>query len=151
MDCAIIKNISKESHLIPLIEGAVPAGFPSPAMDYMEERIDLVKTLSPHPLSTFYVRSTGDSMLDAFIPPGSIMVVDRSITPKSGDIVVVYMEGGYTVKYIDFRGNECWLIPANKSKAYPPIKVTEEMAMIVWGYVSAIVIETKTIAHVRPC
>lgn len=151
MECVFLNNISQSSHLIPFIDGKVPAGFPSPAMDYMEERIDLVKILSPHPQSTFYVRSTGDSLLDAFIPPDSILIVDRSITPKSGDIVVVFINGGFTVKYIDFKGKDCWLIPANRAKGYMPLKVTEEMGMIVWGYVTAIVIETKNISHVRPC
>ena len=130
---------------IPLIETPVPAGFPSPAMDYMEERIDLTAQLAPHPLSTFYVISEGDSMIDAHIPPKSILVVDKSLTAKSGEIVVVYINGGFTVKYIVFEGAKCLLVPANKKKKYPIVEVTEEMEMIVWGVVTNIVIPSKNI------
>ena len=146
------QNISREfvePVLVPLYLATVPAGFPSPAIDYMEERIDLAKQLAPHPLATFYVRSTGDSMLDAFIPPGSLLIVDKSLTPKNNDIVVAYLDGGFTVKYIELRSDACWLVPANKAKGYAPIRITEDMAMTVWGVVTSVVIETKTIQHVR--
>jgi DNA polymerase V len=123
----------------------MPAGFPSPAMDYIEERIDLAKELAPHPLSTFYSYCEGDSMIDAHIPPESILVIDRSLTAKSGDVVVAYVNGGYTVKYIKFEGAKCFLIPANKKKKYPVTEITEEMEMVVWGVVTNVVINTKNI------
>ena len=131
--------------LLPLIDYKIPAGFPSPAMDYMEERIDLTKQLAPHPLSTFYSYCEGDSMIDACIPPNSILVIDKSLTAKSGDIVVAFLNGGYTVKYIKFENNKCFLIPANKKKKYATIEITEEMEMIVWGVVTNVVIDTKNI------
>ena len=131
--------------LLPLIDYKIPAGFPSPAMDYMEERIDLTKQLAPHPLSTFYSYCEGDSMIDACIPPNSILVIDKSLTAKSGDIVVAFLNGGYTVKYIKFEDNKCFLIPANKKKKYATIEITEEMEMIVWGVVTNVVIDTKNI------
>lgn len=130
---------------LPLIEFRVPAGFPSPAMDYIEERIDLAKQLAPHPLSTFYCYSEGDSMIDACIPPNSILVVDKSLTARSGDIVVAYINGGYTVKYIKFENGKCFLIPSNKKKKYPITEVSEEMEMIIWGVVTNVVIDTKNI------
>ena len=136
---------NKNVVLIPLIDFKIPAGFPSPAMDYIEDRIDLAKQLAPHPLSTYYSYSEGDSMLDACIPPNSILVIDKSLTAKSGDIVIAYLNGGYTVKYIKFEGDKCFLIPANKKKKYPTIEVTEEMEMIVWGVVTNVVIDTKNI------
>ncbi|MEO8768493.1 MAG: translesion error-prone DNA polymerase V autoproteolytic subunit [Ferruginibacter sp.] len=140
------KNL--EIFSIPYIDFKIPAGFPSPAMDYIEERIDLSKELAPHPLSTFYAYCEGDSMLDAHIPPNAILVIDKSIEAKSGDIVVAYLNGGYTVKYIKFEAGKCYLVPANKKKKYPVIEVTEEMQMIVWGVVTNIVINTK---NVRLC
>ena len=130
---------------IPMTSFKVPAGFPSPALDYMEERIDLAKVLAPHPLSTFYAHCEGDSMIDACIPPNAILVIDRSVTAKSGDVVVAYVDGGYTVKYIRFDKGKCFLIPANKRKNYPVIEVTEHMGMMVWGVVINVVINTKDI------
>ncbi len=138
------KSIYSEAN-IPLINYRVPAGFPSPALDYMEERIDLAKVLAPHPLSTFYAHCEGDSMIDACIPPNAILVIDRSVTAKSGDVVVAFVDGGYTVKYIKFEKGKCLLIPANKKKKYPVIEVTEEMEMMVWGVVINVVINTKDI------
>lgn len=137
--------VQGEPLFIPLVGSKVPAGFPSPAMDYMEERIDLSQQLAPHPLSTFYSYCEGDSMLDACIPPGSILVIDKSLTANSGDIVVAYINGGYTVKYIKFDDGKCFLIPANKRKKYAITEVTEEMEMVVWGVVTNIVINTKII------
>ena len=134
--------------LVPLIDFKIPAGFPSPAMDYIEDRIDLAQQLAPHPLSTYYSYSEGDSMLDACIPPNSILVIDKSLTAKSGDIVVAYLNGGYTVKYIKFEAGKCFLIPANKKKKYPVVEITEEMEMIVWGVVTNVVIDTK---YIRLC
>ena len=131
--------------LVPLIDFKIPAGFPSPARDYIEDRIDLAQQLAPHPLSTYYSYSEGDSMLDACIPPNSILVIDKSLTAKSGDIVVAYLNGGYTVKYINFEAGKCFLIPANKKKKYPVVEITEEMEMIVWGVVTNVVIDTKNI------
>ena len=130
---------------LPYIHFKIPAGFPSPAMDYMEDRIDLAAQLAPHPLSTYYCKCEGDSMIDACIPAGAILVVDKSLTAKTGDIVVAYLNGGYTVKYISFQHNKCCLIPANKKKKYPIIEVTAEMEMIVWGVVTNVVIDTKNI------
>jgi len=140
--------IIKKSTLIPLSDFKIPAGFPSPALDYIEDRIDLAQQLAPHPLSTYYSYCEGDSMLDACIPPNAILVIDKSLTAKSGDIVVAFLNGGYTVKYIKFDAGKCFLIPANKKKKYPVIEVIEEMEMIVWGVVTNVVIDTK---YIRLC
>ena len=139
------KSFTLSFPAIPLIEFKIPAGFPSPAMDYMEERIDLAKHLAPHPLSTFYCYSEGDSMVDAFIAPGSILVIDKSISAKSGDIVVAYINGGYTVKYLLLKNGKYFLVPANKSKNYEVIEIVEEMNMVIWGVVTNVVINTKNI------
>ena len=82
-------------------------------------------------------------MIDACIPPKSILVIDKSLTAKSGDIVVAVVNGGFTVKYIKFEGNKCFLIPANKNKGYPIVEVTAEMEMEVWGVVTNVVISAK--------
>src|ERR1700704_6436324 len=94
-------------------EVAIQAGFPSPAMDCIEERIDLNKIFMPHPLSTFIVECRGDSMINAFIPPKAKLIVDRSLTPKNGDIVLAVINGEFTVKYLKKNDYKCWLVPAN--------------------------------------
>lgn len=118
----------------------VKAGFPSPAMDYLEERISLDKEFIKHPLSTFLIDSTGDSMINAFIPPKAKLVVDRSIIPKNGDIVLAVVNGEFTVKFLKKNDVKCWLVPANRK--YQEIEVTEEMNMQVWGVVTNIISDT---------
>ena len=135
--------LSPRNIRIPLIGFKVPAGFPSPAADYIEDRIDLSRQLAPHPLSTFYCRCEGDSMIDACIPPNALLIVDRSLTAKSGDIVVAYISGGFTVKYIRFHEGRCFLVPANKK--YLTTEVKEDMEMVVWGVVTSVVIDTKLV------
>ena len=121
----------------------VPAGFPSPALDYLEERIDLNKELIKHPLSTFIVDCEGTSMINAFIPPKARLVVDKSITPKNGDIVLAVLNGEFTVKYLKKNEHKCWLVPANKK--YKEIEITAEMNMQVWGVVVAILINPNDV------
>ena len=123
---------------ITLFRSKVPAGFPSPANDYMEERIDLNSFLIRHPLSTFIVESEGNSMIDAFIPPKAKLLVDKSIEPKNGDIVLAIINGEFTVKYLKKNEFKCWLVPANKK--YHEIEVTPEMNFKVWGVVTSIIV-----------
>jgi DNA polymerase V len=122
-------------------EAAVQAGFPSPALDYREERIDLDKELIRHPLSTFIVECTGDSMMGAFIPAKARLVVDRSLTAVNGNIVVAILNGEFTVKFIRKNDHACWLVPANSK--YSEIKISAEMDMQVWGVVTHIITDTQ--------
>lgn len=128
----------KISVLLPYYQISVKTGFPSPANDYTEERIDLNKEFIKHPLSTFIVSCEGDSMKDAFIPPKAKLIIDRSITPKNGDIVLVVINGEFTVKYLKKNDYKCWLIPANRK--YREIEITPEMDMQVWGVVIFVII-----------
>ncbi len=116
------------------VEG-VHAGFPSPAQDYTES-IDLNKELVPHPATTFYARAIGDSMIDKGIGDGDLLVIDKSLTPQEGNIVVAYVDGEFALKTLhnDEKEKCCWLLPANKN--YSPIKVTEENEFIIWGVVT---------------
>lgn len=119
--------------LLYFADGGIRAGFPSPAQDYMTESIDLNRELVRHPATTFYARAVGDSMKDCGIDNGDLLVIDKSIDPQEGDIVVAYIDGEFTLKRVKFdvKGDCLWLMPANKD--YPPIKVTEENNFIVWG------------------
>jgi DNA polymerase V len=110
-------------------DSKVQAGFRSPAMDYMQERIDLNKEFVPHPLSTFIIESTGYSMINAFIPPKARLIVDRSITPRNGDIVLAVINGEFTVKFLKKNNHKCWLVPANSK--FQEIEITPEMDMQV--------------------
>ena len=133
-------------YLIVSYSNSVPAGFPSPALDYLEERIDLNAVLIKRPLSTFLVETSGDSMINAFIPPKARLIVDRSITPGNGDIVLAVINGEFTVKFLKKNDHNCYLIPANSK--YPEIKVTPEMNMQVWGVVTTIITDAS---DVRRC
>ena len=124
----------------------VKAGFPSPAMDYLEERIDLNKELIKHPLATFIIECAGDSMINAFIPPKAKLIVDRSLNPKNGDIVLAVINGEFTVKFLKKNDFKCWLIPANNK--YKEIEVTDEMNMQIWGVVISVISDPK---NLRKC
>ena len=117
----------------PLIMWRVPAGFPSPAEDYVEGRIDLNRDLVKHPLSTFYVRVAGDSMSPR-IEPGELLIVDRMVETKDDDIVIARINDELCVKRLRIGdGGTIWLLSENR--AYPPIRITEEMDFEVWGRV----------------
>ncbi|MEO5563732.1 MAG: translesion error-prone DNA polymerase V autoproteolytic subunit [Chitinophagaceae bacterium] len=131
---------------VPLIDISVPAGFPSPATDYLEQRINLNNFLIKHPLSTFVVKCTGDSMINAFIPPVCYLVVDRSLTAKNGDIVLAYVNGGFTVKYLQINDYKCRLIAANKK--VKDIEIPNESDLIIWGVVTSIISDPKDFRHV---
>ena len=138
-------NLSTEKGIISY-DFQVPAGFPSPAMDYMQERIDLNKEFIPHPLSTFIIESTGYSMINAFIPPRARLIVDRSITAKNGDIVLAALNGEFTVKFLKKNDHKCWLVPANSK--FKEIEITAEMDMQIWGVVTNII---TTVKDVKSC
>jgi DNA polymerase V len=122
-------------------ETAIPAGFPSPAPDQQEDRIDLTRDLVRHPASTFLIESSGDSMMGAFIPPRARMIVDRSLIPVNGDIVVALLNGEFTVKFFKKNDHRCWLVPANSK--YPEIRITADMDMQVWGVVTHVITDTR--------
>ncbi len=120
---------------LPMALG-LKAGFPSPSEQYETEPIDFNKDLVTHPDTTFYARVVGDSMIGAGINEGDIVVVDRSLEPRKGDIVVGFINDDYTMKYFDDSHKEegyIELVPANKN--YPHIKVTEADKFILWGVV----------------
>lgn len=119
---------------LPLADEGIKAGFPSPAQDFMDIAIDLNKELVKHPSSTFYGRVKGDSMIDAGISNGDILVIDRSIEPGDGDMAVCYIDGEFTIKYIRIETDVIWLMPANDQ--YTPIKVSSDNNFLIWGIVT---------------
>ena len=126
-------NTSSELAL-PLVDGGIAAGFPSPAQDYIDLKIDLNKELISNPSSTFYGRVKGSSMQDAGIQDGDILVIDKSIEPQDGDTAVCFLDGEFTLKYIKIEADTLWLVPANAK--FQPIKVTEDNNFCIWGIVT---------------
>lgn len=122
---------------LPLYLSAVPAGFPSPAEDFVEATLDLNEYLVRHPAATFFVRVVGDSMQGAGIESGDLLVVDRALEPAGGRIVVAAVAGELTVKRLVERGGSLWLMPANP--AFAPLDVTGDESFEVWGVVAAVV------------
>ena len=122
---------------IPFITEGVSAGFPSPADDFMETNIDLNKELSENPLATFYIKVKGNSMIDAGINDKDVLVVDRSLEPENNKIAICFIDGEFTVKRIQLEENCLYLMPENPN--YPPIKVTEENQLIIWGIVTYVI------------
>ncbi|WP_018611561.1 LexA family protein [Segetibacter koreensis] len=135
----VYRIASTECVTLRLYDQSVPAGFPSPAMDYMEEEIDFNAYLKPRPLSTFAVKVDGESMINAFIPPGALLVVDKSITPVNNMIVVAVLNGEFTVKRYIINSNAVRLLPANPK--FPPVPITEDMDFRIWGVVTKIIID----------
>ena len=143
-----LKNIHKGQHLsfyslnsdvldIPFYQSNVPAGFPSPAEDFMDLDLNLQAYLVQHPSATFCVRVTGDSMQNAGIFSGDVMVVDRALEPKNNTIVLAVLDGEFTVKRIQKKGSQLFLKPENET--FKPIEITEEIDFKVWGVVTHII------------
>ncbi|WP_231583476.1 LexA family protein [Rufibacter radiotolerans] len=118
---------------IPLFASYISAGFPSPADDYLEDRIELGEYLVQNPTSTFMMKVKGNSMRDANIHEGDLLVIDKSLKPRDGLPVVCFLDGEFTVKTFRKIKDKVFLEPANP--AYPRIEITEEMDMRVWGVI----------------
>jgi DNA polymerase V len=121
---------------IPLFLDAVPAGFPSPATDYCERKLDLNELCVQKPAATYFVRAQGDSMVDAGIFPGDVLVVDRSIDASHGDIVIAAVNGELTVKRLETKP-QTRLVPMNRQHA--PIVIPEEADLEIFGVATNVI------------
>lgn len=124
---------------VPVFGCLLPAGFPSPADDHAEAPLDLTRLLFRHPASTFLARVSGDSMVGAGIHPGDLVAVDRARRPADGSIVVAVVEGEHTIKRLRQRDGRTWLEAENSR--YPPLPVSVESGLVVWGVVTHVVHE----------
>ena len=121
----------------PLFSCGVSAGFPSPADDYIDRMLDLNELLVQNPAATFFVRVAGDSMTGAGINHDDLLVVDRSLEPISGKIVIAVLNGELTVKRLLKNEKSCELVAENPK--YSPIELTEESECEVWGVVTSVI------------
>ena len=119
----------------------IPAGFPSPADDYIENSLDLNEYLVKHPAATFFVKVTGDSMTGAGINSGDILIVDRSVNAVNGSVIVAILNGEFTVKRFFRYGSVVQLSPDNP--AYNPIEVKTGSDFEVWGVVMHVIHTVK--------
>ena len=120
-----------------LMEQGISAGFPSPADDFKEIRISLDRELVKNGDATFYAKVSGDSMINAGLSDGDLIVIDRSLDPEHNKIAVCFIDGDFTVKRIIKRGSDLYLKPENKN--YKAIKVDEENNLIIWGIVTYVI------------
>ena len=120
-----------------LIEQGISAGFPSPADDFKEVRISLDRELVKNQESTFYARVSGDSMIEAGLDDGDLIIIDRSLNPENGKIAVCFIDGEFTVKKIKKEKKKVFLMPQNKK--YKPIEIKEGSELIIWGIVEYVI------------
>ena len=123
---------------IPYLLSRISAGFPSPADDYIENSLSLSELLIRNHLSTFLMKTSGDSMTDVGINDGDILVVDRSIEAKNRDIVIAILEGNLTVKRLLFKTNGL-VVLKSENTAYKDIKIPESADLEIWGVVTSVI------------
>jgi DNA polymerase V len=133
----IIDYSNNKGYELPLFSSKVSAGFPSPADDYMERKLDLNEYLIQQPAATFFVRATGNSMIGAGIYPDDILIVDRSIKPKHGKIVIAALNGDLTVKRLSKVKNIVKLVAENPD--YASIEIGENDDLHIWGVVTNVI------------
>ena len=121
----------------PLVSARIEAGFPSPADDHLEGELDLNELLVQNAPATFFVRARGDSMNGErpTIQDGDLLIVDKSRTPKTGDVVIACLDGAFTVKRLRHTEHGVWLLPENKS--FPEIRIEDGQEFCIWGVVTA--------------
>jgi DNA polymerase V len=118
---------------LDLYSNTISAGFPSPAEDYLDKKLDLNEYLIRNPSATFLVKVNGNSMINAGINDGDILIVDRSLEPADGKVVIGVINGEFTVKRIRKRGKRLFLEPENES--FKSIEITEDTDFKTWGVV----------------
>ena len=139
MDEIKISQLQHDEKLsgLQFFEGRVQAGFPSPAQGEYADSIDLNRALITNPAATFCARVMGDSMVNAGINEGDLLIIDRSLPPHEGSIAVCFIDGDFTVKKLSVRDDGIYLTPANAS--FLELKVAEDSNFQIWGVVSHII------------
>jgi DNA polymerase V len=125
------------THRYPLFSSTISAGFPSPADEFIEVKLDLNELLVKHPVATFFMRVSGNSRQDCGIQDGDILIVDRSLTPTNGKIVIAIIDGQLTVKRLKKTKNKIYFMPENENFSVPEIKPENEI--YIWGVVTYII------------
>jgi len=127
----------KKKLKLPLYSSKVSAGFPSPADDFIDKTLDLNDLVIKHPQATFFVRVSGSSMINAGIKDGDILVIDKSLEPIEGKIVIANVDGEFVLKRIRKKGGKLYLYPENSD--FNPIEIKEGMECEIWGVVTYVI------------
>ena len=133
----VLKLVQNKFYRLPLYQTSVAAGFPSPAENEIENELDLNELLIKKPAATFFLRVAGHSMIKAGIHHGDILIVDRSLSPAHGKVVIASVNGEMTVKRLYRTEKKVLLVAEND--AYPPIEITQEMELHIWGVVTSVI------------
>ena len=134
-------TLNSKKRCRPLYSSYIAAGFPSPADDYIETTLDLNEHLIKRPSSTFYVRALGESMIEAGILDGSLLIVDKSLEAQNGKIVLASLSGEFTLKEFRKRQGQITLVPRNPN--FKTITVTEDMDFSLWGVVTHCILDLQ--------
>lgn len=132
----VLNYVHHRGYRLPLYSSSVSAGFPLPGDDHIDTELDLNEHLIKHPAATFFVRVSGHSMINAGIHEDDILIVDRSIPPVHGKIVIASVDGQLTVKRLQQKEGKTFLCPENE--AYSPIELTDENSTSIWGVVTTV-------------
>lgn len=133
----VFQLIQHQFYRLPLYQSPVVAGFPSPADDGIEDKLDLNELLIRHPSATFFLRVSGSSMINAGIHHNDILIVDRSVAPANGKIVIAALNGELTVKRLHIENQKVRLVAENPD--YPAIEINEDMDLHIWGVVTNVI------------
>lgn len=132
----VVNYIHCQGYCLPLYASSVSAGFPAGGDDHIDSKLDLNEHLIKNPPATFFVRVAGNSMIGAGIHEGDILIVDRSLDPIHGKVVIVAIDGQLTVKRLHQQHGKTRLLPENE--AYSPIELTDENNVVIWGVVTTV-------------
>ena len=133
----IFNAASSAGTSLPLYIDGISCGVPSPSFESLDNRLDINRELVRNPLTTFYAKVSGQSMIDDGIDDGDLLVIDRSIQPEDGKIAVCFVDGEFTCKRIRIKRDGIWLMPANVD--YRPIHISEESEFQIWGIVTHVI------------
>lgn len=133
----ILRYVQNKFYRVPLYQNWISAGFPSPADDDLEDKLDLNELLIKHPSATFFLKVSGSSMIKAGIHHNDLLIVDRSLEPANGKIVIASINGELTVKRLRIEGKKMQLVAENN--AYAPIDISEELDFRIWGIVTNVI------------
>lgn len=122
---------------LPLYIDGISCGVPSPSYESVSDKMDMNRELVRNPMTTFYAKVSGQSMIDDGIDDGDLLVIDRSLEPEDGKIAVCFVDGEFTCKRIQLKRDGIWLMPANVD--YRPIHISEESNFQIWGIVTHVV------------
>jgi DNA polymerase V len=133
----VLRFIENKGYQLPLYGSKVPAGFPSPADDHVDSHLDLNEQFIKHPAATFFARASGTSMVNAGIYENDLLIVDRSLPPSHGKIVVAVIDGQLTVKRLHKKNGQLLLMPENPD--FEPIAIRDGSEVYLWGVVTAVI------------